>query len=113
MVLGRVRAATHEQREAGSRDETERRHRAASRGLREDQLEQRDGISVARLEWPKRAISVVRGDEGALGYECGNGQAKPAIASTREGAPPDVDDGDEKSDGDGTVGNPKSPRRWR
>ena len=108
-----MRAATREQRQPGSRDEAERRHRAASRGRREDQLEQRDGISVALLEWPKRAISVIRGNEGALGDECGNGHPKPAIASTREGAPPDVDDGDEKRDGDSTVRSPKSPRRWR
>lgn len=108
-----MRAAAREQHETGSRDEAERRHRAASRGRREDQLEQRDGISVALLEWPKRAISVVRGNKGALGDECGNGQPKPAIASTREGAPPDVDDGDEKRDGDSTVRSPKSPRRWR
>jgi hypothetical protein len=78
-----VRAATREQHETGSRDETERRYRAASRSRREDQLEQRDGIAEAVLKWPERAISVVRGDDDALGYESGNGQAKPPIASAR------------------------------
>ena len=102
-----------EQHEPGHRDEAKRRDRAASRVRREDQLEQWNRISEAHLKWPKRAIPVVRGDEGALGDECCNGQAKPAIASTREGAPPDVDDGGQKRDGDGTVGSPKSPRRWR
>jgi hypothetical protein len=108
-----VRAATREQHETGSRDEAERRHRATSRGRREDQLEQRDGISVALLEWPKRAIPVVRGNKGALGNECGNGQAKPAIASMRQGAPPDVANGGKKRDGDSTVRSSKSARRWR
>ena len=78
-----------EQHEPGHRDEAKRRDRAASRVRREDQLEQRNRISEAHLKWPKRAIPVVRGDEGALGDKCGNGQAKPAIASTRNGAPPD------------------------
>jgi hypothetical protein len=107
-----MRAAPREQHETGSRDDAERRHRSASRRRREDQLEQRDGISEALLTWPKRAVAVVRGDDRALGDECGNRQAKPAIASTHEGAPPDVGNGREKRNGDGTVGSPKSPRRW-
>jgi hypothetical protein len=110
--LGRVRAATREQHEAGSCKEAERRYRASSGSWREHQLEQRNGIAEARLKRPKRAIPVVGRDDRALGDECGNRQAKPAIASTRKGAPPDVDDGGEERDGDGTVGSPKSPSCW-
>jgi hypothetical protein len=48
------------------------------------------------MERPKRTVAVVCGDERPLGHECDDGKAQPAIASSREGTPPNVDDGTEK-----------------
>jgi hypothetical protein len=41
-----------EQRKTSDGDQAEHRHRATSRSRWEDQLEQRNGITKARLEWP-------------------------------------------------------------
>jgi hypothetical protein len=69
-----ARTATHEQYEAGSGDESKHRHRAAGCGRREHQFEERDRITRTRLEWPERAVSVVRGDARPLGHECADGE---------------------------------------
>ena len=47
-----LRAAMREQRETSDGDQAEHRHCAASRSRWEDQLEQRNGITEACLEWP-------------------------------------------------------------
>jgi hypothetical protein len=66
------------------------------------------GVTQALLEWPKRTVAAVRGDERPLGHECYDGKAQPAIASSREGTPPNVDDGTEEHHRDCTVASPKA-----
>ena len=56
---------------------------------------------------------MVGGDESTLAHEGDDGQAQPAVASSREGAPPDVGDGGEKRHGDRSVAGTKSPCRGR
>jgi hypothetical protein len=65
------------------------------------------------LERPKGTVPVVRRDDSPLGHERDNGKEQPAIASSREDTPPDVDDGTEKRRCDRPVASPKGPRRRR
>ena len=104
---------SHEQHETGESDQSEGRYRATSRGRRKRQLEQRHGVSQARLYRPEWAVSAVGGDERPLGQKRYHGEAQPAVASSREGTPPDVDDGTQKRHGDCSVAASKRPSRRR
>jgi hypothetical protein len=69
---GSRQTTRQEQHETSSCDESKRRHGAASSGRGEHQLEQGDGVTQTRLEWPEGTVSVVRRDECPLGHECDN-----------------------------------------
>jgi hypothetical protein len=54
----------------------------------QDELEQRDRIPGALLQWSERAVAAVGGDASLLGHERGDGDVERRIAAAGQGAPP-------------------------
>ena len=84
--------ADPDQPHAQSRNRPKHRNRPLRGSGRKHQLEQGHGVADPLTDGPKRAITVVRGDDGSLRDEGTGCEAQQPIPPTCDRAEPDVAD---------------------